>query len=118
MKMRPSGLFDVVVHVDASFSAHPDGKSHNRVVVQVGGVSVYYGSWKQKCVSKSPTEAELVALSDNIGFVELFAELVEFMLNMKGRKPLIYQDNSSVIEMVTTGGVLRGLSTCVLGCFW
>jgi len=43
---------------------------------------------------------------------------VEFMLNMKGRKQLIYQDNTSVIEMVTTGGALQGLSICVLGCFW
>jgi hypothetical protein len=73
-------------------------------VVQVGGVSVYFGSRKQKCVSKSPTEAELVALSDNLGFVELFSEMLEFMLNTKCEKPLIYQDKASMVELVTSGG--------------
>lgn len=37
-----------------------------------------YGFWsykKQKCVTKSPTKSELVALMDHIGFVDSFAEL-------------------------------------------
>jgi ribosome maturation protein Sdo1 len=47
-------------------------------------------------------------LSDNIGFLELFGKLVDFMLNEKCRKLLIYQDNTSVIEMVVSrGGVTR-----------
>jgi hypothetical protein len=91
--------------VDASFSAHPDGKSHSGVVVRVGGASVFFGSKKQKCVRKSPTEAELVALSDNVGFIELFAELVDFVINeTRGRTPVIFQDNTSVIDMVMSGG--------------
>jgi hypothetical protein len=73
-------------------------------VIQVGGVSVYFGSKKQKCVSKSPTEAELVALLDNLGFKELFGEMLDFMLNTICEKPIIYQDNASVIDMVTSGG--------------
>jgi hypothetical protein len=102
MEVKPQGFFNVVAYVDASFSAHPDGKSHSGVVVQVGGASV--GSKKQKCVSKSPTEAELVALSDNVGFIELFAELVAFVINEPVVTPVIYQDNTSVIDMVTSGG--------------
>jgi hypothetical protein len=66
MKIRPEGMFCVEVYIDASFSAHPDGKSQSGVVVRVGDASVYFGSKKQKCVSKSPTEAELVALSDHV----------------------------------------------------
>jgi hypothetical protein len=77
MKMEPKGVFCVEAYVDASCSAHPDGKSHSGAVVRVGGAYVFFGSKKQKCVSKSPTEAELVALSDNVGFVELFGELVD-----------------------------------------
>jgi len=57
-----------------------------------------------KCVCKSPTEAELVALSDNLGFIELFQEFVTFVTNAKVEVPLIFQDNTSVISMVTTGG--------------
>jgi hypothetical protein len=104
MRLRPNTMFRVVVYVDASFSAHPDGKSHSGVVVKVGGTPVFFGSKKQKCVSKSPTEAELVALSDNVGFAELFAEFVGFAMNSEQMKPLIYQDSTSVITMVTEGG--------------
>jgi hypothetical protein len=49
-------------------------------------------------------EAELVALSDNVGFIELFAELVAFVINEPMVTPVIYQDNTSVIDMVTSGG--------------
>jgi hypothetical protein len=104
MRLKPNTLFRVVMYVDASFLAHPDGKSHSGVVVKVGGMPVFFGSKKQKCVSKSPTEAELVALSDNIGLAELFAEFVAFVTNSKQMKPLIYQDSTSVITMVTEGG--------------
>jgi hypothetical protein len=68
-------------YIDASFALHPDGKSHTGIVVLLGGVGVFYASRKQKCISKSPTEAELVALSDDVGFIELFHEFVTFVLN-------------------------------------
>jgi hypothetical protein len=82
MKVKPKGIFS-----------------------RVGGALVFFGSKKQKCVCKSPIDAELVALSDNVGFVELFSELVDFVLNKKSRHPpLIFQDNTLVIDMVTRGG--------------
>jgi hypothetical protein len=65
--LKPSECFKVVAYIDASFAIHNDGKSHTGVVIFVGGVAVYCASRKQKCVSKSSTEAELIALSDNIG---------------------------------------------------
>jgi hypothetical protein len=104
MVLRPCGVFKCVAYIDTSFSAYPDGKSHSRVVLLVGGVAVYYGSRKQKCVSKSPTEAELVALSDNLALVELFSEFVAFVTDSEEIKPLVYQDSTSVITMVTEGG--------------
>jgi len=84
--------------------AHPDGKSHSGIVIQIGGALVYFGSRKQKCVSKSPTEAELVALSDELGFVELFAEFLSFVTNSKTLKLVVHQDSTLVIMMVTEGG--------------
>jgi hypothetical protein len=101
----------VAVYVDASFSAHPDRKSHSGIVVKVGGAPIFFSSKKQKCVSKSPMEAELVALSDNIGFAELFAEFVAFVTNSEQMKPLIYQDSTSVITMVTEGGGMTRTKT-------
>jgi hypothetical protein len=49
----------------------------------------------------------LVALSDNLGFVELFHEFISFLTNAKIEIPLIYQDKMSVISMVTSGGGIK-----------
>jgi hypothetical protein len=102
--LKPTQSFKVTVYIDASFAIHNDGKSHTGIVIFVSGVTVYCASKKQKCVGKSPTEAELVALSDNLGFVELFHEFISFIMNSKVGIPLIYQDNTSVISMVSSGG--------------
>lgn len=104
MKMKPKDIFRMIAYIDASFSALPDGKSQSGMVVRVGRVSEFFGSKKQKCISKTPTKAKLDAVSNNIGFVELHGELSDFMLNVKNRKPFIYHDNTLVIKMVTTGG--------------
>jgi len=58
----------------------------------------------KKFVSKSPMEAELVALSDNLGFIELIQEFITFVTNATVEVPLIFQDNTLVISTVTTGG--------------
>ncbi len=70
----------------------------------MGGVGVFFASRKQKCITKSPTEAELVALLDNVGFVELFHEILSFILNWAVDIPTVYQENTSVISLVTLGG--------------
>jgi hypothetical protein len=79
LKLEPQRLLKLQAFVDASFSMHLDRKSQSGVYVSIVGAPIYYSSRKQKCVSKSPMEAELVALSDNINQVELFQELLEFM---------------------------------------
>jgi hypothetical protein len=104
MVLRSNQPLKIEAYVDASFATHMDGKSHSGVIILVGGVCVFFSSRKQKCVSKSPTEAELIALSDNVGLVELFHEFLGFVLNCKVDVPIIYQDNTSVISLVTIGG--------------
>jgi hypothetical protein len=79
MVLRPNQPLKVEAYVDASFASHMDGKSHSGVIILVGGVGVLFTSRKQKCISKSPTEAELIALSDNVGLVELFHEFLGFV---------------------------------------
>ena len=53
--------------MDAAFAIHSDSKSRTGVAVFVGGALVYAASRKQKCMTKSPMESELVALTDNVG---------------------------------------------------
>jgi hypothetical protein len=47
-------------------------------------------------MSKSPTEAELIALTDNL-------EFVEFLTMSKQKPATIYQDCSVVVTLVTKG---------------
>jgi hypothetical protein len=47
----------VAAYVDAAYALHADSKSHTGVVTYVGGTLAYVASRKQKCMSKSPTEA-------------------------------------------------------------
>ena len=53
----------------------------------------------------SPTEAELVGLTDNLGVVCLFREIVAFLLGEQAKVPVVYQDSTSVILLNTKGGV-------------
>jgi ribonuclease HI len=91
----------IEVYIDAAFAGYPDSKSHTGVIVLVSGSLVYVASKKQKCVTKSPTEAELVGLTDNIGLVDL---IHEFMTMENVPTPIIYQDSTSVISLITKGG--------------
>ena len=53
--------------VDASYGEHVDAKSHTGAVVTMGAGVFYAKSSKQKIVTKSSTEAELVAITDSLG---------------------------------------------------
>jgi hypothetical protein len=94
----------VVAYMDAAYALHSDSKSHSGVIIYVGGTLCYVSSRKQKCMSKSPTEAELIALTDNLGLVELFQEFVEFITRKKVSVPVVFQDCNAVVSLVTLGG--------------
>jgi hypothetical protein len=94
----------VVAYVDAAYALHCDSKSHSGVVVYVGNVLVYVSSRTQKCMSNSPTEAEVVALTDNLGLVELFQEFVDFVMKKNTKTPVIFQDCNVVVTLAMKGG--------------
>jgi hypothetical protein len=102
--LNPQGILMVEAHIDAAFASHQDSKSHSGIAIFIGGTFVFGASRKQKCITKSPTESELDALTDNISFVELFAEFFAFIVNEDIKAPTIYQDSTSVISLITKGG--------------
>ena len=56
----------VRLFVDAAYGVHSNGKSHTGACVVIGDIgAVHCKSEKQRIVTKSSTEAELVALSDS-----------------------------------------------------
>ncbi len=88
--LTPAQPLSVVSYIDAAFETHDDSKSHSGVTIFVAGMLVYASSKKQTCVTKSPTESELVALTANIGLVELFEEFITFLIKDKIPTPVIY----------------------------
>ena len=89
----------VTGHIDASFGCHENGKSHTGVCVTLGDGPVFIRSVKQRIVTKSSTEAELVALSDEAGVmfhIEDFITAQGYVCQM-----VIGQDNQSTITMIT-----------------
>jgi hypothetical protein len=94
----------ITAYVDAAYALHSESKSHTGVVIYVGETLVYVSSKRQKCISKSPTEAELIGSTDNLGLIELFHEFLEFLTMKKIDPPTIYQDCNVVVLLVTKGG--------------
>jgi hypothetical protein len=98
----------LLMYVDAAYALHEKGESHSGVVVALGGLVVFVSSKKQKCVAKSLTDAEVIALSDNIDLIRLFKEFLKFIRNGEVRKPIIFEDCKACIDLVLyAGGQMR-----------
>jgi hypothetical protein len=93
----------LICHVDASYLAHPDAKSHTGYCLSFGKFGSFYSkSSKQKLVATSSTHAEIRALYtlvlDIIFIVHLCAEV--------GRPislpAIIFEDNQPVLDLTKT----------------
>jgi hypothetical protein len=85
--------------IDAAYGVHTDGVSRTGIMLFILGVCV--GAWthKQKIVTKSSTESELVGLTDGCGHVIWMRN----WLIQQGYPPdpiTIYQDNRGVIDLM------------------
>ena len=92
MVLRPSEPLKVKEYIDAAYGLHQDGKSHLGLIISIGSGAVSSKSTKQKLVTKSSTESELVATSDfasdalcSVEFLKAQGELID--------QPIIFQDN-------------------------
>jgi hypothetical protein len=105
--------------VDPSFNVHGDGKSHTGCIVTIGdGGAIYYRSAKQKIVTKSSTEAELVAASDSAG---VSLHIANFLRNQRySVQPVVlFQDNKSAIALLSRGYSTSDLTKHIsLRYFW
>jgi hypothetical protein len=103
----------VQTYIDASFATHCDGKSQSGCMVMLGNTLVHEACQKQKLVTKSSTEAELVVLSDYLMEGELIKEFLMDMGTMMDEDlvtnvHLVFQDNQSAIALVKgDGGNMR-----------
>ena len=102
--LKPGELgLQVRCYIDAAYGVHDDGKSVTGSVVVLGDAGPLHAkSSKQKIVTKSSTEAELVAASDSANQA-LFVR--EFMIQQghKMKPVVIFQDNLSCMALINKG---------------
>jgi len=102
--IKPGNSLQIYAYVDAAYGTHFDMKSHTGCLIKVGeeGSPVFCKSAKQHIVSRSSTEAELIALSDSASQV---IWVREFMIQQGFdlAPATIFQDNMSTISLITNG---------------
>ena len=94
--------YAVEAYIDASYGVHQDGKGHTGVCITIGSGFFYVSSTKQKLVSKSSTEAELIGVSDGLSQVIW----VRNFLLAQGHDigpALLWQDNKSTLALIEKG---------------
>jgi hypothetical protein len=103
LTLLPSDL-QLYVYADASYAVHADAKGHSGRIISLGktGGSVYLKSSKQKLVSRSSTEAELISFADAASDTLWILKLLDF-LGIKSETTIFYQDNKSAIFMEENG---------------
>jgi hypothetical protein len=102
MHIARGGEVDPVVYIDASFGIHQDGTSRSGICIMLGGVSIGNWSTRQKLVTKSSTEAEVVALSDGLTAALWLREMAIDQGHDIGAMT-VYQDNMGVISIMNSG---------------
>jgi len=101
--MQPESL-NLYASIDASYGTHSDGKGHSGVVITLGknGAPIHVSSRKQKLVSRSSTESELIGLDGGVSTVIWLRTLME-SLGCKQPTTIVYQDNTSAMTMSNQG---------------
>jgi hypothetical protein len=100
--LEPSKDMQLVAYVDASYDVHEGSRSHTGVLLTLGKGAMYAKSSKQKLVTKSSTEAELVALADATDII-MWARSFLNSMGYAQKPTRIYQDNKSTMTIANKG---------------
>jgi hypothetical protein len=95
--------------IDASYGVHHDMRSHTGGVMSTGTGAAYSTSKKQKLITKSSTEAELIGIDDVLPqalWTKYFLEAQGY-----GTDTLLHQDNQSTIKLSENGKASSGKGT-------
>lgn len=93
---------EITAYADASFNCHVDSKSHSGVCIMLGSACVHAISTKQKIVTKSTSEAELVAADAGAAAAISIKNLIN-SIGYTLTPPTLFQDNKSAISMILEG---------------
>ena len=88
--------------IDASYAVHEDMKGHTGATLSLGKGAIYSGSWKQRLVSRSFTESELIGVYDVLPQVLWTKQFLEEQ-GCLDTTTVVYQDNKSSILLARNG---------------
>ena len=80
--------------IDASYAVHPNMRRHTGATMSMGNGSIYSGSWKQKMVTRSSTESEVVGVYDVLPQILWIKKFLEDQ-GLTIKETVLYQDNMS-----------------------
>ena len=92
-------ILNIVAYIDASHAVHDNHRSHSGTIITLGKGPIYQKSSSQKINTKSSTESEIVALSDNSSQV-IWTRNFLLSQGYKVEPAIIYQDNTSTMSLV------------------
>ena len=88
--------------IDASYAVHPDMRGHVGATMSLGNGSIFSGSWKQKLVTWSSTESEVVGVFDVLPQILWTKKFLEDQ-GVRVKETILYQDNMSSMLLERNG---------------
>ena len=88
--------------IDASYAVHPNMRGHTGATMSMGNGSIYSGSWKQKMVTRSSTESEVVGVYDVLPQILWTKKFLEDQ-GLTIKETVLYQDNMSSMLLERNG---------------
>jgi hypothetical protein len=99
---RKGSAVELVAYIDASHGTHlEDGTSRTGIVITLAGGAVCFKSNRQRIVTLSSTEAEIVALTEGTNYVLWLRNLLDGLSLTDLGPTVVYQDNMSTIALVS-----------------
>jgi hypothetical protein len=97
-------------YIDAAFGVHEDMRSQTGSVFTMGKGSIILDALKQKVNSRTSTEAELIAVDDEVSKVLWTKQFLEWQ-NFKVKLNIVCQDNTSSMKLEKNGKASSGKRT-------
>ena len=88
--------------IDASYTVHPSMHGHTGAAMTMGNGSIYSCSWKQKMVTRSSTESEVVSIYDVLPQILWTKKFLEDQ-GLTIKETVLYQDNMSSMLLEHNG---------------
>jgi hypothetical protein len=99
LRFKCGGTLEPCMYVDASWAIHDDRHGRTGIVVMLAGCCVGAWTFKQRIITLSSTESEIVALSDGVKHIMWYRQWLTAQGFSIGPTK-VFQDNEAVIQLI------------------